>query len=69
METLTSSGLKRVTRMMGGSSFDKDIAEEQLKDLDPATLPEDILDTWINGSTYDKFRAGRVKQSWGDRNK
>ena len=69
METLTSSGLKRITRMMGGSSFDKDIAEEQLKDLDSATLPEDILEIWINGSTYDKFRAGRVKQMWADRNK
>ncbi|MCX6646541.1 MAG: hypothetical protein NTY09_09310 [bacterium] len=69
METLTSSGLKRITRMMSGSSFDKDIAEDELKDHDPATLPEDILEIWISGSTYDKFRAGRVKQAWADRNK
>lgn len=67
METLTSSHLKRLTIMMGGSSFDKDIAEDQLKEMNPSALPEDILDIWITGSTYDKFRAGRIKQAWADK--
>lgn len=67
METLTSNHLRRLTTLMTGSSFDKDLAEQQLKDLDPANLPQDILDIWTTGSTYDKFRAGRVKQAWADR--
>jgi hypothetical protein len=67
METVTSNDLRRITILMSGSSIDKDIAEGQLKELDPATLPENILDVWTTGSTYDKFRAGRVKQAWADR--
>lgn len=67
METLTSNDLIRIKRMMKGNSFDKDIAEEYLKMRNPADLPLDILQIWTVGSSYDKFRAGRVHQTWGDR--
>lgn len=67
METLTSNDLRRIKRLMKGSSFDKDIAEEYLKMHNPANLPLNILEIWAAGSSYDKFRAGRINQTWGDR--
>jgi hypothetical protein len=64
MDALKPAALERLKRMMAGGTFEKDMAENQLRECDPCTLPEDILDIWTTGSSYDKFRAGRVKQAW-----
>ena len=66
MTTYTTNDLKRIISLMNGSGFDKDMAETQLKETDPEVLPEDILEIWKTGSSYDKFRAGRVKQTWAE---
>ena len=64
MEKLLRSDIQHIRRLMEGTTMDKDRAETQLKDYDPALLPEDILECWNCGSTFDKFRAGRVREAW-----
>lgn len=64
METMSNASIERLRRLMIGGTFEKDMAESQLRECDPCILPEDILDTWTQGSSYDKFRAGRIKQVW-----
>jgi len=64
VETTSEDTVKRLQALMRGSSIDKDRAETRLKDCDPCTLPENMLETWMSGSMYDKFRAGRVKEVW-----
>ena len=64
MVDINSSEILQLKRLMEGTTMDKDRAEGQLKSFDPNLLPEDILDCWNCGSTFDKFRAGRVKEAW-----
>lgn len=64
VETTSEDMVRRLQTLMRGSSIDKDRAETRLKEYDPYTLPENMLETWMSGSMYDKFRAGRVKEAW-----
>ena len=64
MEILTQSEVVQLRRLMEGTTIDKDRAEMTLKDADSSGLPVDILECWKCGSTFDKFRAGRVKETW-----
>ncbi len=64
MDPISESEVRKLRRLMEGTTMDKDRAEVKLKDFDPAILPEGILECWTCGSTFDKFRAGRVKESW-----
>jgi len=64
MDMANDSTIRRLKTWMEGSSIDKDRAESKLKDCDPCALPEDILDVWASGSSYDRFRAGRIKEIW-----
>jgi len=64
METLSNNEVMRLRRLMEGTTMDKDRAEVKLKDHEPNLFPEDILECWNCGSTFDKFRAGRVKETW-----
>ena len=64
MENLTQSEVQLPRRLMEGTTIDKDRAETTLKHADPSGLPVDILECWKCGSTFDKFRAGRVKEEW-----
>ncbi len=64
MDMANDSTIRRLKSWMEGSSIDKDRAESKLKDCDPCALPDDILDVWSAGSSYDKFRAGRIKELW-----
>jgi len=67
MDNLSPSVVNQLRRLMVGSAMDKDRAEDRLKDCDPCNLPEDILEPWTSGSSYDRFRAGRVKEFWSAR--
>ena len=64
MDMADDSTIRRLKSWMEGSSIDKDRAESKLKDCAPCTLPDDILEVWATGSSYDKFRAGRIKELW-----
>ena len=64
MENLTQSEVTQLRRLMEGTTIDKDRAEMMLKEANPDGLPDDIMECWKCGSTFDKFRAGRVKELW-----
>ncbi len=69
MEAVSSRAIQRLSCLMEGSSMDKDRAETELRGYDPSILPSDILDCWKSGNSFDKFRAGRVKESWSTKEK
>jgi hypothetical protein len=66
-DLMSEDHIRRLQTLMNGSSIDKDRAEVRLKECDPCALPEAILESWVKGSMYDKFRAGRVKEAWSKR--
>jgi hypothetical protein len=64
MKHASESDIEHLRQLMAAGHHDQEQAEKLLRQYDPHSLPDNILDVWLHGELEEQYRADRVRTAW-----